>query len=80
MTDQFGEIEQVELALKAAERMVGQATMSMDEDQLMNAQNAISDAKAQLEQAKLLKLNPYDIQQASSRLNTFSHQVDEAIK
>lgn len=51
MTNQFDELMQVEMAIKAAERMVGQATMSMDEDQLKAATDALDQAKVSFKKA-----------------------------
>lgn len=78
MTNQFTEIVQVELALRAAERMIGQATVNMDEQQLLNAQNALSEAKCRLEQAKMLRLNPEDLRRASSCQYHYPHQIKQA--
>jgi hypothetical protein len=77
MTEEYSNIEQVELAIQAAERMVGQATMSMDQQQLENATRALADARRQLEQAKLMNLNDHLLRYSSSRINRLSHQVEE---
>ncbi|MCE7792343.1 DUF2564 family protein [Salipaludibacillus sp. CUR1] len=77
MTEEYSNIEQVELAIQAAERMVGQATMSMDQQQLENATRALAEARRQLEQAKLMNLNDHLLQYSSSRINRLSHQVEE---
>lgn len=50
----FNNFEDVEMKVKAAQRLVGYATMSMDEQQLSDASEAISEARAQLEKMKSL--------------------------
>jgi len=50
----FNNFEQVEMQVKAAQKMVGTATMSMDEHQLSDATDAITQARAQLEKMKAL--------------------------
>ncbi|PYZ95215.1 hypothetical protein CR194_06785 [Salipaludibacillus keqinensis] len=78
MTEDYQTIEQIELAIKAAERTVGQATMSMDEDQLNNATMALEQAKKQLEQAKMQNMNHETWQYSTAMINRLSHQVEEA--
>jgi len=48
----FNDLKQVELSIDAAQKMVGSATMSMDEDLLNDATNAVRDARTQLENAR----------------------------
>ncbi|MCR6110923.1 DUF2564 family protein [Bacillus sp. A301a_S52] len=78
VTEDYNEIEQVELAIQAAERMVGQATMSMDATQLQNATQALEEAKQRLEEAKIVNLNHDQWEYSNSRLNRLSHQVENA--
>ena len=49
---QFTNFEQVEMKVKAAQRLVGFATMSMDQQQLVDATTAIEQARTQLEKMK----------------------------
>jgi predicted secreted acid phosphatase len=49
---QFTEFEQVEMKVKAAQKLVGYATMSMDQQQLNDASTAIEQARTQLEKMK----------------------------
>jgi len=51
---QFTEFEQVEMKVKAAQKLVGYATMSMDQQQLHDASTAIEQARTQLEKMKLV--------------------------
>ncbi|WP_088105392.1 DUF2564 family protein [Halalkalibacter urbisdiaboli] len=47
----YNDLKQVEMAIKSAQHMVGQATMSMDEDQLQAATDALNQAKQQFQHA-----------------------------
>ncbi|GAE25124.1 hypothetical protein JCM9140_1097 [Halalkalibacter wakoensis JCM 9140] len=47
----FNDIKQVEMSVLSAEHMVGQATRTMDDEQLQAATNAVNDAKDQLHKA-----------------------------
>jgi len=49
---QFTNFEQVEMKVKAAQKLVGYATMSMDQQQLSDASTAINEARSQLEKMK----------------------------
>ena len=49
---QFTNFEQVEMKVKAAQKLVGYATMSMDQQQLNDASIAIEQARGQLEKMK----------------------------
>ncbi|MBM7663251.1 hypothetical protein JOC85_004122 [Bacillus mesophilus] len=51
MSEPFNDLKQVEMSVKAAQKMVGTATMSMDREQLEEATQAIQDARAQLSHA-----------------------------
>lgn len=51
MSNHFHELMQVEMAIKAAEKIVGQATMNMDEKQLQAAKNALNQAKLSFQKA-----------------------------
>nr|WP_088011398.1 DUF2564 family protein [Gottfriedia acidiceleris] len=52
MMSNFNNFEDVEMKVKAAQRLVGYATMSMDEQQLTDATTAINQAREQLEKMK----------------------------
>jgi len=49
---QFTNFEQVEMKVKAAQKLVGYATMSMDQQQLNDASIAIEQDRGQLEKMK----------------------------
>ncbi|MGG3890109.1 DUF2564 family protein [Metabacillus fastidiosus] len=41
----FNNLKQLEISVKSAQKMVGTATMSMDEETLQHAENSLNDAK-----------------------------------
>ena len=51
MSEPYNDLKQVEMAIKSAERMIGHATMSMDEGQLQAATDALNQAKQQYQDA-----------------------------
>ncbi|UCZ51495.1 DUF2564 family protein [Bacillus shivajii] len=78
MSQPFNDIQQIEMAIKAAQKMVGAATMSMDPDQLQTATQALEDAKRQLQSAKQHDLDSEFIDYSSTLIEKLEHQVDEA--
>ncbi|OZM57442.1 hypothetical protein CIB95_08280 [Lottiidibacillus patelloidae] len=48
MSEPFNEVKQLEMSLKAAQNMVGKATMAMDDNLLQAATEAVNNAHAQL--------------------------------
>lgn len=80
MAEPFNEIEQIEMAIKAAQKTVGQATISMNEDQLETALKAIDDAKRQVELALKHEISEEYAVHFSNELIRLEHQVTEAKK
>lgn len=80
MSEPFNDIRQVEMAIKAAQRMVGQATMSMDEDQLKVATDAISQAKKQYQDAisHATGVDEQFFEFSSELIERLDHQLEEA--
>ncbi|OIJ20083.1 hypothetical protein BKP45_10445 [Anaerobacillus alkalidiazotrophicus] len=80
MSEPFNDIRQVEMAIKAAQRMVGQATMSMDEDQLKAATNALNQAKKQYKNAFAHATGVDDefFEFSSELIERLDHQLTEA--
>ncbi|MBM7094372.1 MULTISPECIES: DUF2564 family protein [Alteribacter] len=72
MSQPFNDIQQVEMAIKAAQKMVGQATMSMNPEQLETATNALNDAKNQLHEATKYEM--------SGELGAYSHDLIEKLE
>ncbi|WP_096188902.1 DUF2564 family protein [Evansella halocellulosilytica] len=78
MSEPFNNIQQIEMAIKAAQKMVGSATMSMDPDQLQTATKALDDAKNQLEMAKKYDLDHQFVDYSSTLIEQLENQVEEA--
>lgn len=51
MEPSYNDLKDLELTIEAAEHVIGQATSSMDEDQLKAANDALNDAKMKLNNA-----------------------------
>ncbi|MCK0472020.1 DUF2564 family protein [Halalkalibacter sp. APA_J-10(15)] len=79
---EYNDIKQVEMAILSAEHMVGQATRSMDEEQLQSATEAISIAKTQLRNAVTHKtgVDHAFLEMADELINKADHQLVEAMK
>ena len=80
MSEPFNDIRQVEMAIKAAQRMVGQATMSMDEDQLKAARDSLNQAEKQYQYAisHAAGIDNQFIEFSSELLEKLDHQLTEA--
>ncbi|GAE30531.1 DUF2564 family protein [Alkalihalobacillus hemicellulosilyticus] len=78
----YNDIKQVEMAILSAEHMVGQATRSMDEEQLQSATEAISIAKTQLRNAVAHQtgVDHTFLEMADELINKADHQLIEAMK
>ncbi|PGS48942.1 DUF2564 family protein [Bacillus sp. AFS041924] len=76
----FNNFEDVEMKVKAAQRLVGYATMSMDKQQLTDASTAISQAREQLEKMKGLATDLDDefLMKQEEDLTQVEHQLREA--
>ncbi|MCA1030429.1 DUF2564 family protein [Bacillus timonensis] len=48
----FNELQQVKMSVKAAQKMVGSATMNMDNELLQDATRAVQNARTQLNSVK----------------------------
>lgn len=82
MSEPFNDIRQVEMSIKAAQRMVGQATMSMDENQLKAATDALDQAKKQLQDARSHTTGVDDefFEFSGDLIEKIDHQLKEAKK
>ncbi|MDE5414405.1 MAG: DUF2564 family protein [Bacillaceae bacterium] len=82
MSEPYNDLKQVEMAIKAAERMVGQATMSMDEDQLQAATEAVQQAKKQYYTAASHQTGVDErfFEISSELIEKIDHQLEEAKK
>ncbi|WP_078553479.1 DUF2564 family protein [Bacillus alkalicellulosilyticus] len=81
-TTGYNDLKQVEMAIKAAQRMVGQATMSMDDDQLKAATQALQQAKNQFQHAisHQTGVDQQFFEISSELIERIDHQLDEAKK
>ncbi|MBU9714856.1 DUF2564 family protein [Evansella tamaricis] len=78
MSEPFDDKHQLEMAVKAAQKTVGSATMSMDPDQLESAEDAIQSAKAQLRMGMEHHLDEELITYCSGLIEKLEHQIHEA--
>ncbi|WP_096200475.1 DUF2564 family protein [Bacillus sp. FJAT-45350] len=80
MSEPYNDLKQVEMAIKSAQRMVGQATMSMDEDQLQAATDALNQAKQQYQHALSHKtgVDEQFFEFSSELIERIDHQLTEA--
>ncbi|EIT86827.1 hypothetical protein A374_04614 [Fictibacillus macauensis ZFHKF-1] len=82
MSEPFNDLEQVQLLLQSAEHMVGQATMSMNPQQLQEAAEALALAKATYEQmaSQETDQNSFMLSQAKEIVTRCESQISEALK
>lgn len=79
---EYNDLKQVEMAIQSAEHMVGQATRSMDDEQLQAATNALHDAKEKLHKAVSFQtgVDEMFLEMSSELLEKADHQLKEAKK
>lgn len=81
MREPFNDLQQVELSIDAAQKMVGTATMSMEPGQLQAAEEAVQIAKNALNEIKKQN-NDNDhnkfLEEQKSILNACTEQLKEA--
>lgn len=82
MSEPYNDLMQVHMAIKAAERMVGQATVNMDADQLEAATKAVEQAKRQYQEAVAHEtgVDHHFLEMSSELLSRVEHQLTEAKK
>lgn len=80
--NEFNDVKQVEMSILSAEHMVGQATRTMDEEQIQAATDAIKTAKQQLSNALAHQTGVDDAfyEMATELLHKADHQLKEAKK
>ncbi|MBD1381626.1 DUF2564 family protein [Bacillus sp. IB182487] len=78
----FNGLQQYELAVKAAQKMTGYATMSMDPESIEHAYQAIKDANTLYQQMGLDQtgVDQEFLSAQHQLLNQCSHQLEEAEK
>lgn len=77
---EYNDLKQVELSIQAVEKMVGQATRSMDEKQLQAATDALQEAKNQLHKAISFRTGVDDIflETSAELIRKSENQLEEA--
>ncbi|TYR80000.1 DUF2564 family protein [Priestia megaterium] len=80
VTTGYNELQQAEVSIQAAQKMIGTATMSMDPDQLNQATSALEDAKSQLQAAKAnaTGVDEKFLQNCTNALKACEQQLTEA--
>lgn len=74
----MNEIAQLEASVKAAQKMVGAATMQMDPEAMENAEKAINDAKALMNKTSETGYDQDFLTQQQQLLDQCQHQLSEA--
>src|SRR5699024_6645052 len=77
---EYNDLKQVELSIQAAEKMVGQATRSMDEEQRQAATDALQEPKNKLHQAISFRTGVDDmfLEASAELIQKSEHQLEEA--
>ncbi|MCM3617288.1 DUF2564 family protein [Sutcliffiella horikoshii] len=78
----YNDLAQVEVSIQSAEKMVGSATMSLDQEAMDHAERAISNARSLLNDAKSsgTGLDTDFLQNCELTLSQCEHQLSEARK
>lgn len=74
----FNNLKQLEMAVAAAQKMTGSATMSMDPEAIQNAEKALNDAKALYQTAGDTGLDQSYLNNQNELLLQCEHQLNEA--
>ncbi|MDQ0245348.1 uncharacterized protein YbjT (DUF2867 family) [Bacillus fengqiuensis] len=83
VTTGYNDLQQVEVLVQTAQKVVGSATITMDPEFLQHAQNAVNIAKTQLENAKANIATGADqefLTKCESSLSQCEHQLQEALQ
>jgi hypothetical protein len=80
MSEPFNDVKQLEMSIKAAQNMVGKATMAMDDNLLQAASEAVNNAHEQLD--SFISNGPGTdeplIAQSKKLLTDIEEQINEA--
>jgi hypothetical protein len=74
----MNELSQIEMSVKAAQKMVGSATMQLDPEAIHHAENAISDAKDLMNRSSKTGVDQEFLSKQQQLLNQCEHQLSEA--
>jgi glycine cleavage system protein P-like pyridoxal-binding family len=74
----MNELSQIEMSVKAAQKMVGSATMQLDPEAIHHAENAIRDAKEIMNRSPKTGVDQEFLLKQQELLNQCEHQLSEA--
>ncbi|OAS86075.1 DUF2564 family protein [Metabacillus sp. FJAT-53654] len=74
----MNELSQIEMSVKAAQKMVGSATMQLDPEAIHHAENAISDAKDLMNRSPKTGVDQEFLTKQQQLLDQCEHQLSEA--
>ena len=74
----MNELSQIEMSVKAAQKMVGSATMQLDPEAIHHAENAISDAKDLMNRSTNPGVDQEFLTKQQQLLDQCEHQLSEA--
>ncbi|MDQ0228834.1 DUF2564 family protein [Metabacillus malikii] len=74
----LNDIQQIKMSVKAAQKMVGSATMQLDPEAIQRAEEAIQDARNIMNRSQHTGYDEDFIQEQSSLLQQCEHQLSEA--
>jgi hypothetical protein len=74
----MNELSQIEMSVKAAQKMVGSATMQLDPEAIHHAENAISDARDIMNRSNKTGVDQEFLSKQQKLLEQCEHQLSEA--
>lgn len=76
----MNEINQIEMSVKAAQKMVGSATMQLDPEAIHDAENAVRDAQNLMSRSTKTGVDQEFLSTQQQLLEQCEHQLSEAKK
>lgn len=76
----MNDLSQIEMSVKAAQKMVGSATMQLDQEAFQHAENAIRDAKEIMNRSTKTGVDQEFLSKQQQLLDQCEHQLTEAMK
>ncbi|MGM0873911.1 MAG: DUF2564 family protein [Bacillota bacterium] len=74
----MNELSQIEMSVKAAQKMVGSATMQLDPEAIHHAENAIRDARDIMNRSTKTDVDQEFLSKQQQLLEQCEHQLSEA--
>lgn len=74
----MNELKQIEMSVKAAQKMVGSATMQLDPEAMQHAENAIQDARDLMNRSLKTGVDEEFLSNQQQLLEQCEHQLSEA--